>query len=119
MGGHKGHASIEEAADPCLMPLVYEAKGDYESALEHLVLAFMLTVSNVQDNEVAAIDVGIRDIYSCLWLFDEAVFSYQKAFIYKSTTGENHLSVASALFTLLICITLLQDWEFDRVNPTV
>lgn len=60
------------------MPLVYEAKGDYESALEHLVLGSMLMVSNGQDNEVAAIDVGIGDIYLFLCFFDEADFLIRK-----------------------------------------
>ncbi|PQQ21680.1 protein KINESIN LIGHT CHAIN-RELATED 1 [Prunus yedoensis var. nudiflora] len=33
---HSSPASVEEAADRRLMALIYEAKGDYESALEHL-----------------------------------------------------------------------------------
>lgn len=98
---HKGPASIEEAADRRLMALIYEAKGDYESALEHLVLASMLMIANGQDNEVAAIDVGIGDIYLSLGRFDEAVFSYQKALtVFKSTRGENHPSVASVFIRL-------------------
>ncbi|XP_050385259.1 protein KINESIN LIGHT CHAIN-RELATED 1-like [Argentina anserina] len=98
---HKGPASIEEAADRRLMALIYEAKGDYESAVEHLVLASMLMIANGQDNEVAAIDVGIGDIYLSLCRFDEAVFSYQKALtVFKSTRGENHPSVASVFIRL-------------------
>ncbi|XP_019428985.1 PREDICTED: protein KINESIN LIGHT CHAIN-RELATED 2-like isoform X2 [Lupinus angustifolius] len=95
---HKEHcspASLTEAADRCLMALIYEAKGDYEPALEHLVLASMSMIANGQDNEVAAIDVSIGDIYSSLCRFDEAIFAYQKALtVFKSTKGESHSSVA-------------------------
>lgn len=41
---HKEHsipASLEEAADRRLMALICDGKGDYEAALEHLVLASM------------------------------------------------------------------------------
>ncbi|KAL6128544.1 hypothetical protein ACLB2K_071899 [Fragaria x ananassa] len=72
---HKGPASIEEAADRRLMALIYEAKGDYESALEHLVLASMLMIANGQDNEKALT-------------------------VFKSTRGENHPSVASVFIRL-------------------
>ncbi|CAL0307947.1 unnamed protein product [Lupinus luteus] len=95
---HKEHcspASLTEAADRRLMALIYEAKGDYEPALEHLVLASMSMIANGQDNEVAAIDVSIGDIYSSLCRFDEAIFAYQKALtVFKSTKGESHSSVA-------------------------
>jgi tetratricopeptide (TPR) repeat protein len=58
-------------------------------------------IANGQDNEVAAIDVGIGDIYLSLGRFDEAVFSYQKALtVFKSTRGENHPSVASVFIRL-------------------
>ncbi|PQQ16116.1 protein KINESIN LIGHT CHAIN-RELATED 1 [Prunus yedoensis var. nudiflora] len=98
---HSSPASVEEAADRRLMALIYEAKGDYESALEHLVLASMIMIANGQDNEVAAIDMGIGDIYLSLCRFDEAVFSYQKALtVFKSTRGENHPSVASVFIRL-------------------
>lgn len=92
---HCSPASLTEAADRRLMALICEAKGDYEPALEHLVLASMSMIANGQDSEVAAIDVSIGDIYSSLSRFDEAVFAYQKALtVFKSTRGENHSSMA-------------------------
>ncbi|KAK1380971.1 MPN domain-containing protein [Heracleum sosnowskyi] len=85
---HSSPASLEEAADRRLMALICEAKGDYESALEHLVLASMAMIANGQDNEVAAIDVSIVNIYLSLSRFDEAVFSYKKALtVFKSSKG--------------------------------
>ncbi|KAJ4955607.1 hypothetical protein NE237_012390 [Protea cynaroides] len=98
---HNAPASLEEAADRRLMALICEAKGDYESSLEHLVLASMVMIASGQDNEVAAIDVSIGDIYQSLSRFDEAVFSYQKALtVFKSTKGDNHQSVASVFVHL-------------------
>lgn len=98
---HSAPASLEEAADRRLMALVYEAKGDFESALEHLVLASMAMIANGQDNEVASIDVSIGNIYLSLSRFDEAIFSYQKALtVFKSSKGDNHPSVASVLVRL-------------------
>ncbi|KAJ8553138.1 hypothetical protein K7X08_020531 [Anisodus acutangulus] len=98
---HSPPASLEEAADRRLMALICEAKGDYESALEHLVLANMAMIANGQENEVAAIDVGIGNIYLSLSRFDEAVFSYQKALtVFKSSKGDNHHSVASVFVRL-------------------
>ncbi|GAB4857637.1 Protein KINESIN LIGHT CHAIN-RELATED 1 [Ancistrocladus abbreviatus] len=98
---HSAPASLEEAADRRLVALIYEAKGDYESALEHLVLASMAMIANGQETEVAAIDVSIGNIYQSLCRFDEAVFSYQKALtVFKSSKGENHLSVASVYIRL-------------------
>lgn len=98
---HSAPASLEEAADRRLMALICEAKGDYESALEHLVLASMAMIANGQDNEVAAIDVSIGNIYLSLSRFDEAVFSYQKALtVFKSSKGDNHPSVASVFVRL-------------------
>ncbi|KAJ1408188.1 Tetratricopeptide-like helical domain superfamily [Sesbania bispinosa] len=101
---HRAHsepASLEEAADRRLMALICEAKGDYESALEHLVLASMAMIANGQDNEVASIDVSIGNIYMSLCRFDEAIFSYQKALtVFKSSKGENHPSVASVFVRL-------------------
>ncbi|XAR55169.1 hypothetical protein NMG60_11030585 [Bertholletia excelsa] len=92
---HSPPASLEEAADRRLMALICEAKGEYESALEHLVLASMSMIANGQENEVAAIDVNIGNIYMSLSRFDEAVFSYQKALtVFKSSKGDNHPSVA-------------------------
>ncbi|KAK6919953.1 hypothetical protein RJ641_015857 [Dillenia turbinata] len=93
-------ASPEEAADHHLA-LICEAKGDYESALEHLVLASMAMITNGQDNEVAAIDISIGGIYMSLCRYDEAVFSYQKALtVFKSTKGDNHPTVASVFIRL-------------------
>ncbi|KAG6684761.1 hypothetical protein I3842_12G078700 [Carya illinoinensis] len=93
---HSEPASLAEAADRRLMALICEAKGDYETALEHLVLASMAMIANGQDTEVAAIDVSIGSIYMSLCRYDEALFSYQKALtVFKSSKGENHPSVAS------------------------
>ncbi|KAL3645529.1 Protein KINESIN LIGHT CHAIN-RELATED 1 [Castilleja foliolosa] len=98
---HSPPASLEEAADRRLMALICEAKGDYESALEHLVLASMAMIANGQENEVASIDISIGNIYSSLTRFDEAVFSYQKALtVFKSSKGDNHPSVASVFVRL-------------------
>ncbi|XP_074265007.1 protein KINESIN LIGHT CHAIN-RELATED 1 [Silene latifolia] len=98
---HSAPASLEEAADRRLMALILEAKGDYESALEHLVLASMAMIANGQENEVASIDVGIGNVYQSLCRFDEAVFSYQKALtVFKASKGENHPSVASVFIRL-------------------
>ncbi|CAL1386569.1 unnamed protein product [Linum trigynum] len=101
---HRAHsepASIEEAADRRLMALIHEAKGDYEVALEHLVLASMAMIANGQDNEVAAIDISIGNVYMSLCRYDEAVFSYQKALtVFKSSKGDNHPSVASVFVRL-------------------
>ncbi|KAL9439631.1 hypothetical protein AB3S75_025152 [Citrus x aurantiifolia] len=101
---HRAHsepASLEESADRRLMALICEAKGDYEAALEHLVLASMAMIANGQDNEVAAIDVSIGNIYLSLCRFDEAIFSYQKALtVFKSSKGDNHPSVASVFVRL-------------------
>ncbi|KAL5552435.1 hypothetical protein UlMin_002611 [Ulmus minor] len=98
---HSEPASLEEAADRRLMALICEAKGDYEASLEHLVLASMAMIANGQDNEVAAIDVSIGNIYMSLCRFDEAIFSYQKALtVFKSAKGDNHPSVASVFVRL-------------------
>ncbi|KAF4400985.1 hypothetical protein G4B88_013826 [Cannabis sativa] len=98
---HSEPASLEEAADRRLMALVCEAKGDYETALEHLVLSSMVMIANGQDNEVATIDVSIGNIYLSLCRFEEAVFAYQKALtVFKSIRGENHSSVASIFVRL-------------------
>lgn len=98
---HSEPASLEEAADRRLMALICEAKGDYETALEHLVLASMAMIANGQDAEVAAIDVSIGNIYTSLCRYDEALFSYQKALtVFKSSKGDNHPSVASVFVRL-------------------
>ncbi|GAU47568.1 hypothetical protein TSUD_389180 [Trifolium subterraneum] len=91
---HKGNglpASFEEAATRRLMGLICDSKGDYESALEHYVLA-----ENRQELDVASVDCSIGDAYLSLARYDEAIFSYQKALtVFKSTKGENHPTVAS------------------------
>ncbi|KAK6918161.1 MalT-like TPR region [Dillenia turbinata] len=98
---HSAPASPEEAADRRLMALICEAKGDYESGLEHLVLASMAMIANGQDNDVAAIDVSIGGIYMSLCRYDEAAFSYHKALtVFKSTKGDNHPTVASVFIRL-------------------
>ncbi|XP_008795853.2 protein KINESIN LIGHT CHAIN-RELATED 1-like [Phoenix dactylifera] len=98
---HSPPASLEEAADRRLMALIYEAKGDFDAALEHLVLASMAMIANGQETEVAAIDVSIGNTYLSLGRFDEAVFSYQKALtVFKSIKGDNHMSVASVFVRL-------------------
>ncbi|CAI9759339.1 unnamed protein product [Fraxinus pennsylvanica] len=98
---HSPPASLEEAADRRLMALICEAKEGYESALEHLVLARMAMIANGQENEVAAIDVSIGNMYLSLSRFDEAVFSYQKALtVFKSSKGDSHPSVASVFVRL-------------------
>lgn len=98
---HNAPASLEEASDRRLMALICEAKGDYETALEHLVLASMIMIANGEEIEVATIDVSVGNIYASLCRFDEAVFSYQKALtIFKSIRGEHHPSVASVFIRL-------------------
>lgn len=88
-------ASLEEAADRKLMGLICDSKGDYESALEHYVLASMALAANGQEIDVASIDCSIGDAYLSLARYDEAVFSYQKALtVFKSTKGEGHPTVA-------------------------
>ncbi|KAI7741381.1 hypothetical protein M8C21_000841 [Ambrosia artemisiifolia] len=94
-------ASVEEAADRRLMGLVCDAKGEYEAALEHYVLASITMSAAGQDSDVAAIDVCIGDAYLSLARYDEAVFAYQKALnVFKATKGENHPSVASVFVRL-------------------
>ncbi|KAM3713599.1 hypothetical protein ACJW31_01G267900 [Castanea mollissima] len=94
-------ASLEEAADRRLMGLVYDAKGDYEAALEHYVLASMAMAANEQEIDVASIDCSIGDAYLSLARYDEAIFSYQKALtVFKSAKGENHPAVASVFVRL-------------------
>ncbi|KAK1359692.1 Tetratricopeptide TPR-1 [Heracleum sosnowskyi] len=94
-------ASIEEAADRRLMGLICETKGDYEGALEHLVLASMAMSANGQEKEVASIDLSIGDAYLSLCRYDEAIFAFQKAVTtFKSTKGENHPTVAAVFVRL-------------------
>ncbi|XP_057983252.1 protein KINESIN LIGHT CHAIN-RELATED 2 isoform X2 [Malania oleifera] len=89
-------ASLEEAADRRLMGLICDSKGDYESALEHYVLASMAMAANGHEADVGSIDCCIGDAYLALARFDEAIFAYQKALtMLKSTKGENHPAVAS------------------------
>lgn len=98
---HSAPASLEEASDRRLMALILDAKGDYDGALEHLVLASMTMVANGRDIEVATIDVAIGNTYLALARFDEAVFSYQKALtVLKSARGDDHPTVASVYVRL-------------------
>ncbi|KAG2655386.1 hypothetical protein PVAP13_1KG008100 [Panicum virgatum] len=98
---HSDPASLEEASDRRLMALILDAKGDYDGALEHLVLASMTMVANGRDIEVATIDVSIGNTYLALARFDEAVFSYQKALtVLKSARGDDHPTVASVYVRL-------------------
>lgn len=93
--------SLEEAADRRLIALICETKGDYEAALEHLVLASMAMVANGQETEVASVDYSIGDTYLSLGRYAEAAFSYQKALtVFKSSKGENHPAVASIFVRL-------------------
>ncbi|KAK9004077.1 hypothetical protein V6N11_001890 [Hibiscus sabdariffa] len=88
-------ASIEEAADRRLMGLICDSRGDYESALEHYVLASMAMAANGHELDVASIDCSIGDAYLSLARYDEAILAYQKALtVYKSAKGENHPTVA-------------------------
>ncbi|KAL3833159.1 hypothetical protein ACJIZ3_007895 [Penstemon smallii] len=94
-------ASLEEAADRRLLGLICDSKGDYESALEHYVLASMAMAANGQNSDVASIDCNIGDAYLSLSRYDEAIFSYQKALnTFKSSKGENHSLVASVYVRL-------------------
>ncbi|PPD71901.1 hypothetical protein GOBAR_DD31203 [Gossypium barbadense] len=78
-GENGAPASIEEAADRKLMGLICDSKGDYESALEHYVLASMAMAANGNEVDVASIDCSIGDAYLSLARYDEAVLAYQKA----------------------------------------
>ncbi|KAG0458159.1 hypothetical protein HPP92_023316 [Vanilla planifolia] len=100
-GEHSAPASVEEASDRRLIAIVYDAKGDYDAALEHLVLASMAMIANGHVGEVAFIDLSIGNAYLALGRYDEAVFSYQKALtVFKSTKGDNHPVVALVLVRL-------------------
>ncbi|KAH7446201.1 hypothetical protein KP509_01G044700 [Ceratopteris richardii] len=94
-------ASIEEAADRRLLGLIYNGKGQHEIALEQLVLASMVLISNGRAVEVAAVDASIGDTYALLGRINEAVFSYQKALkVLKASKGELHVAVASLYISL-------------------
>ncbi|KAH6830458.1 Tetratricopeptide repeat superfamily protein [Perilla frutescens var. hirtella] len=94
-------ASPEEAADRRLLGLICDSKGDYESALEHYVIASMAMAANGQNAQVAAIDCSIGDAYLSLLRYDEAICAYQKALsTFKSCKGENHPSVGSVFVRL-------------------
>ncbi|KAK8702421.1 hypothetical protein V6N13_020776 [Hibiscus sabdariffa] len=95
-------ASLEDTADyHRLLALVCEGKADYESALEHLVLASMSMIANSQENELATIHVSIGNIYLSLCRFDEAIFAYRKALaVLKFTKDRNPPSVASVFIRL-------------------
>ncbi|XP_016504733.1 protein KINESIN LIGHT CHAIN-RELATED 2 [Nicotiana tabacum] len=94
-------ASPEEAADRRLLGLIYDSKGDYESALEHYVLASMAMAANGQEADVASLDCNIGDAYLSMARYDEAICAYQKALtMFKSTKGENHPLIASVYVRL-------------------
>lgn len=94
-------ASLEEAADRRLMGLICDSQGDYETAIEHYVLARMAMSANGHDSDVAAIDVCIGDAYLSLARYDDAIFTYLNAFnVFKTTNGENHPSSASVFVRL-------------------
>ncbi|PKI79222.1 hypothetical protein CRG98_000514 [Punica granatum] len=98
---HRESGLIEEAADRRLMGLICDSMGNYESALEHLVLASMAMASSGQELDVAAIDQSIGDAYLSLARYDEAICAYQKALtVFKSAKGENHPTVASVFVRL-------------------
>ncbi|OAY66754.1 Nephrocystin-3, partial [Ananas comosus] len=98
---HSPPASLEEAADRRLMALILDARGDYDGALEHLVLASMAMASHGRDADVAAIDVAIGNTYLALARFDEAVFSYQKSLtVLKTAKGDSHPTVAAVFVRL-------------------
>ncbi|CAD6248488.1 unnamed protein product [Miscanthus lutarioriparius] len=106
---HSAPASLEEASDRRLMALILDAKGDYDGALEHLVLASMTMVANGRDVEVATIDIAIGNTYLALARFDEAVFSYQKALtVLKSARGDDHPTVAPVSRPALLTFTTEQ-----------
>ncbi|XP_076939241.1 protein KINESIN LIGHT CHAIN-RELATED 2-like [Bidens hawaiensis] len=93
--------SLEEAADRRLMGLICDSTGNYETAIEHYVLARMAMTSNGHESDVAAIDVCIGDAYLSLARYDEAIFTYQKALnVFRFTKGDNHPSVASVYVRL-------------------
>ncbi|KAI3784735.1 hypothetical protein L1987_43840 [Smallanthus sonchifolius] len=93
--------SLEEAADRRLMGLICDSTGNYETAIEHYVLARMAMSANGHDSDAAAIDVCIGDAYLSLARYDEAIFTFQKALnVFRFTKGENHSSVASVYVRL-------------------
>lgn len=98
---HRKPGSLEEATDRRLMALILGGKGEYESALEHLVLANVTLTASQKDADVAAVDSSIGDLYVALGRYDEAVLSYQKGLnLLKSTHGEGHIKVASVYVSL-------------------
>ncbi|KAL7606875.1 protein KINESIN LIGHT CHAIN-RELATED 2 [Lactuca sativa] len=100
--GRNGTAtSLQEAADRRLMGLICDSKGDYETALEHYVLARMSMSADGHDADVATIDVCIGDAYLSLARYDDAIFSYQTALnAFKVTKGEKNPSVGSVYVRL-------------------
>lgn len=100
-GEHRKPGSIEEAMDRRLMALILSGKGDYESALEHLVLANVTLTAHSKDADVAAVDSSIGDLFVALGRYDEAVLSYQKSLnLLKITYGEGHTKVAAVYVSL-------------------
>lgn len=94
-------APLEQAANARLMGLICEAKGEYETALEHFVLASMYMTENDQEADIASINRNIGDAFLNLARYDDAIFAYQKALtMFKPAKGENHPSVASVFVRL-------------------
>ncbi|KAL8231579.1 hypothetical protein R6Q57_001357 [Mikania cordata] len=71
--------SFEEAADRRLMGLICDSTGNYETAIEHYLLACMAMSANGHDWDAAAIDGCVGVAYLSLACYDEASFSYGKA----------------------------------------
>ncbi|KAH7427912.1 hypothetical protein KP509_10G066700 [Ceratopteris richardii] len=98
---HRKPGSLEEAMDRRLMALILSGKGDYEAALEQLILANAAFAHHSKDADVASVDLTIGEMYVALGKYDEAVFSYQKALsLMKSVFGDGHIRVASVYVSL-------------------
>ncbi|KAD4887904.1 hypothetical protein E3N88_19976 [Mikania micrantha] len=88
--------SLEEAADRRLMGLICYSTGNYETAIDHYLLARMAMSANGHDWDAAAIDGCVGDVYLSLARYDEAILSYGKALnVFRwFTKEESHSSVA-------------------------
>eukprot|EP00253_Pinus_taeda_P006726 PITA_06726 len=118
---HKEHnipASLEEAVDRRLMALICDGKGDYEAALEHVVLASMAMISNGQELEVASIDcnivfVRLADLYYKTGKLRESKTYCENALrIYnKPTIGHPPEDIASGLTELSAIYEVMSETE--------
>ncbi|KAL7000008.1 Protein KINESIN LIGHT CHAIN-RELATED 1, partial [Sarracenia purpurea var. burkii] len=98
---HVQAMQFDEAENLCKKTLEIHRIHSPPASLEEAADRSMVMIANGQENEVAAIDVSIGNIYMSLSRFDEAVFSYQKALtVFKSSKGDNHPSVASVFVRL-------------------